>query len=60
MIQNAYEKKDLAKAMGVFGSITGAGWAFWPVVGGTLVAVFSCPTVFLSTSLLRSLAFRFV
>jgi MFS family permease len=46
IIQNAHEKKDLAKAMGVFGSITGAGLALGPVIGGALVAVFSWPAVF--------------
>ncbi len=46
LIQAAHDKKELAKAMGIFGSITGAGLALGPVVGGALVTAFGWPAVF--------------
>ena len=47
LIQVAHKKEEIAKAMSIFGSITGAGLALGPVVGGTLVTGFGWPAVFL-------------
>jgi len=47
LIQVAHSKKELAKAMSIFGSITGAGLAIGPVLGGALVTHFGWPAVFL-------------
>ncbi|MDR3492479.1 MAG: MFS transporter [Gammaproteobacteria bacterium] len=46
LISTLFNKNDIAKAMGIFGIITGAGLALGPVVGGALVSVFSWPAVF--------------
>lgn len=46
LIQSVFEKHELAKAMGMFGTITGAGLALGPVVGGGLVSMFGWPSVF--------------
>ncbi len=46
LIQVAYDQKDLAKAMGIFGSITGAGLALGPIMGGALVTAFGWPAIF--------------
>lgn len=47
LIQKIFEKHETAKAMGLFASITGAGLALGPVVGGVLVTAFGWPSVFL-------------
>lgn len=46
LVQAAHDKKEIAKAMSIFGSITGAGLALGPVIGGTLVTAFGWPAVF--------------
>ena len=46
LIQAAHDKKEIAKAMSIFGSITGAGLALGPVIGGALVTGFGWPAVF--------------
>ncbi|MCD6047388.1 MAG: stp [Gammaproteobacteria bacterium] len=46
IIQQLFEQGNVAKAMGIFGTITGAGLALGPVVGGALVTAFGWPSVF--------------
>jgi MFS family permease len=46
LIQNVYKQNELAKAMGIFGTITGAGLALGPVMGGALVTKFGWSSVF--------------
>ena len=46
LIQVAHDKHEIAKAMSVFGSITGLGLALGPVLGGVLVTAFGWPSVF--------------
>lgn len=47
LIQTVFEQHEIAKAMGIFATITGSGLALGPVVGGGLVTVFGWPSVFL-------------
>lgn len=47
LIQVAHKKEEIAKAMSVFGSVTGAGLALGPVLGGALVTGFGWSAVFL-------------
>lgn len=47
LIQTVFEQHEIAKAMGVFGTITGSGLALGPVAGGALVTHFGWPSVFL-------------
>lgn len=46
LIQTVFDKREIAKAMGIFGTITGAGLALGPVVGGALVTAFGWPSIF--------------
>lgn len=46
LIQTAFDSTEVAKAMGIFGTITGAGLALGPVVGGALVSTLGWPSVF--------------
>jgi EmrB/QacA subfamily drug resistance transporter len=47
LIQTIFDQNETAKAMGIFSSITGAGLALGPVVGGALITAFGWPAVFL-------------
>ena len=46
LIQTIFDKDEVAKAMGFFGTLTGAGLALGPVLGGALVTAFGWPSVF--------------
>ncbi|HJO92254.1 MAG TPA: MFS transporter [Victivallales bacterium] len=46
LIQTSHKPEDVAKAMGIFSSITGAGLAIGPVAGGALVYAFGWRGVF--------------
>lgn len=47
LIQTVFAQQEIAKAMGIFATITGSGLALGPVVGGALVTAFGWPSVFL-------------